>query len=68
MYGGSKDMEMVAEAKLLIVHQVCERCGEGIMQLAIEVKVFYPKSQAESCAVCYDNITVPLWCQAGTCA
>ncbi len=25
-------MEMVAEAKTLVVHQVCEKCGEGIMQ------------------------------------
>lgn len=25
-------MEMVAEAKILVVHQVCEKCGEGIMQ------------------------------------
>lgn len=24
-------MEMVAEAKMLIVHQVCDNCGEGIM-------------------------------------
>lgn len=25
-------MEMVAEAKVLIVNQVCDKCGEGIME------------------------------------
>ena len=29
---GVDNMEMVAESKILIVHQVCEKCGEGIMQ------------------------------------
>ncbi len=24
-------MEMVAESKILMVHQVCDRCGEGVM-------------------------------------
>ena len=25
-------MEMVAESKILMVHQVCDRCGKGKMQ------------------------------------
>lgn len=29
-------MEMVAEAKVLIVNQVCDKCGEGIMEYDIE--------------------------------
>lgn len=35
-------MEMVAEAKVLIVNQVCDKCGEGIM-----------KYDAESAQVCH---------------
>ena len=29
-------MEMVAELKILMVHQVCDECGEGIMEYDIE--------------------------------
>lgn len=35
-------MEMVAEAKVLIVNQACDKCGEGIM-----------KYDAESAQVCH---------------
>lgn len=30
-------MEMVAEAKILIVNQTCDKCGEGIMEYDIEI-------------------------------
>lgn len=30
-------MEMVAEAKVLIVNQVCDKCGEGIMEYDSEI-------------------------------
>lgn len=33
-------MEMVAEAKILVVYQVCDKCGEGIME--------YDKNSAQS--------------------
>lgn len=29
-------MEMVSEAKVLIVNQVCDKCGEGIMEYDAE--------------------------------
>lgn len=30
-------MEMVAEAKVLIVNQICDKCGEGIMEYNAEL-------------------------------
>lgn len=31
-------MEMVAEAKALIVNQACDKCGEGIMKYDAEAE------------------------------
>lgn len=39
-------MEMVEEAKILMVHQVCDKCGEGFMEYDIEsaqmCHIWYP--------------------------
>lgn len=39
-------MEMVAEAKILVVHQVCDKCGKGIMEFDAESAqmnhIYYP--------------------------
>ena len=40
-------MEMVAEAKVLIVNQVCDKCGEGIME--------YDAEAAQVCHIGYPH-------------
>ena len=40
-------MEMVAEAKILMVHQVCDNCGEGIMA--------YDTTSAQMCHIGYPH-------------
>lgn len=46
-------MEMVAEAKVLIVNQVCDKCGEGSMQRdGNEVYMSYPPLYPHKCDKC----------------
>lgn len=40
-------MEMVAEAKVLIVNQACDKCGEGIME--------YDAESAQVCHIGYPH-------------
>lgn len=40
-------MEMVAEAKILIVHQICDNCGEGLME--------YDAESAQMCHIGYPH-------------
>lgn len=40
-------MEMVAEAKVLIVNQACDKCGEGIMK--------YDAESAQVCRIGYPH-------------
>lgn len=40
-------MEMVAEAKVLIVNQTCDKCGEGIME--------YDRESDQTCRIGYPH-------------
>lgn len=44
-------MEMVAEAKVLIVNQACDKCGEGIME-CYEKSAQSPNAFTHKCNKC----------------
>ena len=46
-------MEMVAESKILVVYQTCDKCGEGIMERdGNEVFASYPPLYPHKCDKC----------------
>lgn len=45
-------MEMVAEAKMLIVHQACDNCGEGIMEYDSESIQMCRNGYPHKCDTC----------------
>lgn len=46
-------MEVVREAKVLMVHMKCSKCGEGLMQLSkIDTDVFKPTTYLHKCSNC----------------
>lgn len=45
-------MEMVSESKILIVHQVCDKCKEGIMQYDKDLAMFSHIGFPHKCDKC----------------
>lgn len=53
-------MEMVAEAKILIVHQVCDKCGEGIMEYDPKQQELFQKGYPHKCDKCGHSEEYPV--------